>query len=79
MWINKLPCQSPMVYDSLQSLTKFKADMHNVYIREWKASEEKWATLPFITSDDVVFAVLHSWPPEWHAKDLATGDETTIQ
>jgi len=36
MWINRRPCLSPTVYNSLQSFAYFKVNMHNVYIRVWK-------------------------------------------
>ena len=39
MWINKWPCLSPMVYNSMWSFADFKADMHNVYIMVWKDPE----------------------------------------
>lgn len=36
MWISRRPCLSPMVYNSLNSFAKFKANMHNIYIRVQK-------------------------------------------
>lgn len=33
MWINHKLQLSPTVYNSLQSFSEFKADMHNIYIR----------------------------------------------
>jgi len=57
----------PMVYNSLQSFSEFKADFHHVYIRARKDLAKMWHELPYLAIDDVIFAVLESWPPEWHA------------
>jgi len=78
MWINKRLRLSPTVYDSLQSFVDFKVDMHDVYIKVHKDTTQNWTKLPFIVIDDVVFTMLDSWPPEWHAPDLAARDETLI-
>ena len=79
MWINKILCISPTVYESLQSFVDFKVDMHNVYIKVRKDLAQNWTKFPFIVINDVIFVVLDSWPPEWRTLNLATRDEIVIQ
>lgn len=71
MWINRRPWLSPTVYNILQSFTKFKVDMHNIYIRARKDPMKQWTKLPFVAIGDAIFTILKTWPPEWHALDLA--------
>ena len=40
---------------------------------------EQWTKLPFIATDDVIFTVLETWPPEWHTPDLVELEKTTTQ
>jgi len=63
---------SPTIYNNLQSTAEFKADMHNLYIRAWKDPQKTWVKLLFIATDDAIYEVLATWPPEWHALDVAT-------
>ena len=35
--------------------------------------------LSFIVTDDAIFAVMDSWPPEWHALDLAEMEKIAVQ
>lgn len=79
MWINRRPRLSPPVYNSLRSFVDFKAEIHNVYIKVHKDPAQNWTTLPFIAIDDTIFFVLESWPPEWHAPDLAKKDRIVAQ
>jgi len=64
MWINRKSRLSPMVYNSLQSFAKFKAGMHNIYIRACKDLNKQWTSLPFVAIDDAIFNVLEAWLPE---------------
>lgn len=70
-WITRRSRLSPIVYKSLQSVTEFKADMHNLYIRAWKDPKQTWVTLPFITTDDAIYEVMVAWPQVWCTSDLA--------
>lgn len=79
MWINKRLSLSPIVYNSLQSFADFKADMHNVYIKAHKDQVQNWTKLPFIAIDDAIFSMLNSWPPEWHAPDVAVRNKVVVQ
>ena len=78
-WINHRPRLSPTVPNSLQSMAKFKVDMHNLYIRAHKDPTRKWVKLPFIAMDDVIFVVMESWPLEWHTLDLAEMEKIIAQ
>jgi len=65
MGINRKLWLSPTVYNSLQSFAEFKADFHHVYIRARKGPVKKWNELSYLTTNDVIFDVIESWPPEW--------------
>lgn len=65
MGINRKLWLSSMVYNSMQSFVKFKANFHHVFIRVWKDPTKTWNELPYLETDDVIFAVLESWSPEW--------------
>jgi len=67
MGINRKPRLSPIVYNSLQSFVEFKANFCHVFIRAWKDPTKTWHDLPYLATNDVIFAVLESWPLEWHA------------
>lgn len=79
MWINRRSRLSPMVHNSLQSFTDFKADMHNIYIRARKYLAKQWMKLPFIATNDMIFIVLETWPPKWRAPDLAELEKAVAQ
>lgn len=65
MGINRKPRLLPTVYNSLQSFVEFKADFHHVFIKARKDPMKMWHELPYLVTDDVIFAVLESWPLEW--------------
>jgi len=52
-------------------VAKFKADMHNLYIWGCKDPTRKWVKLLLIETDDMIFAMMKSWHPEWCTPDLA--------
>ena len=54
-WINHRPRLSPIVYNQLHSKAEFKADMHNLYIRERNDPTREWVKLSFIAMDDEIF------------------------
>lgn len=58
---------STTVYNNLHSFMEFKVEFHHVYIRAHKDLAKTWHELPYLSMDDVIFAVLKSWPPKWHA------------
>ena len=64
MWINRRSCLSPTVHNDLQSFADFKVDMQNIYIRARKDLTQQWTKLPFIATDDMIYTVLETWPPE---------------
>ena len=72
MGINHKPQLSPIVYNSLQSFTEFKADFHQVYIRTRKDVAKACKELPYSTTDDVIFTVLESWASEWCVPSSST-------
>ena len=67
MGINHKPWLSPTIYNSLQSFVEFKVNFHHMYIKARKHPMKKWNELSYLTTDDVIFIVLESWPPKWHA------------
>jgi len=67
MEINRKPMLSPTIYNSLQRFVEFKADFHHVFIKAWKEPTKMWHELPNLAINDVIFMVLESWPPKWHA------------
>lgn len=67
MGINYKPRLSPIIYASLQSFVEFKADFNHVFIKVQKDPMKTWHNLPYLATDDVIFIVLESWPPEWRA------------
>ena len=67
MGINRKPWLSSTVYNSLQSFTEFKVDFNHVYIRVCKEPKNKLNELHYLTTNDVIFSMLESWPLEWHA------------
>jgi len=71
MWINRRLHLSPMMYKILKIFAEFKADIRNIYIRVQKDPMKQWMKLPFIATDNAIFIVLETWPPEWRAPDLA--------
>jgi len=79
MGINPKPQLSPTLYNSLQSYAEFKVDLHNIYIRVCKDPTKKWSKLPFLATDDVIFNVLETWPPEWRAPDIAAVEMSMAQ
>lgn len=79
MWISKRPQLSPTVYTTLQRFAEFKVDMHNLYVRARKDIAKEWMKLLFISTDDAIFTVLETWPPEWHAPDLGGMEKATAQ
>lgn len=70
---------SPMIYNNFQSTTEFKADMHHLYIQAWKDLEQSWVILPFMATDEEIYAVLAVWPLEWHTPDKAILDQLATQ
>lgn len=78
-WINCRLRVSPTMHNSLQSAVEFKEDMHNLYIQACKDPAHKWVNLLFIATDDVIFAVMESWPLEWCTLDLAAMEKITEQ
>jgi len=67
MGINHKLQLSPIVYASLQSFARFKADFHHVFTKAQKDSTNTWHSLPYLGIDDVIFVVLESWLLEWWA------------
>ena len=65
MGINCKPQLFPTVYNSLQSFEEFKVEFHHVYVRACKNPTKKWNEFMYLATDDVIFAILESWPPEW--------------
>jgi len=65
-WINELPHLSNGIYESMKHIAKFKADMHHIYIRVHKDLARAWASLQFISINDVVDGIVDTWPPAWH-------------
>ena len=51
----------------MQSFSEFKADFHHVFIRARKDPTKTWHNILYPATDDVIFAVLESWPSEWCA------------
>ena len=39
----------------------------------------QWVKLPFIATENAIFTVLETWPPEWHALDLAELQKASAQ
>lgn len=60
-------------------MAEFKVDMHHLYIRSRKDPLRAWVTLPFIATDDAIYEVLATWPPEWHAPDKAILEKMAAQ
>lgn len=79
MPINRRPHLFPMVHNSVHNFADFKVDMHNIYIRVRKDPVQNWTKLPFIAIEDTIFMVLDTWPPRWHAPDLAELEKTIAQ
>ena len=79
MWINRRPGLSPTVYTTLQSFVGLKADMHNIYVRERKDLGKQWVKLPFVATDDIIFNVIDTWPPECCAPDIAEIENLVVQ
>lgn len=79
LWINKEPHLSATVYDSIKNFADIKEDMHNVYLRAWRDLDYKWTTLSFISVDEVVFAVVNTWPPEWRTPNVVVHNEVGIR
>ena len=67
MGINRKLQLSPTLYASLQSFAEFKVDFHHVFIMAQKDPMNTWHNLPYLETDDVIFAVLESWFQEWCA------------
>lgn len=67
MGINHKPQLLPTVYKSLHSFAELKADFHHDFIRAQKDPMNTWHDLPYLATDNVIFAVLESWPSEWRA------------
>ena len=65
MGINRKSQLSTTVYNSLQSFVEFKAYFHHIYINPRKDPTKTWHELPYLVTEDVIFAVLESWPLEW--------------
>ena len=78
-WINHKPRLSPTVYNSLQGFVKLKVDMHNIYIRAQKDPTKKWTKMPFVATNDALFNVLETWPPEWHVPNFTEIEKSTAQ
>ena len=70
---------SPTIYNNFQRMPEFKADMHHLYIHVRKDPEQSWVTLPFLVTDDAIYAVLVAWPLEWHAPDKVILNRLTNQ
>ncbi len=77
-WIIRKPHLSPTVHNSLQSVAKFKEDMHNLYIQACKDHPRTWVKLPFIVTDDAIFVVMESWPPDWRTLDFAEMEKIVV-
>lgn len=60
-------------------MTEFKANMHNLYVREHKDPTRKWVKLPFIAMDDAIFTMMESWPLEWLTPDLVEMEKIATQ
>lgn len=70
---------STTIYNSLQSFAKFKADLHNIYTRAHKDPTKKWIEIHFVATDDVIFNVLETSLPEWHAPDITAIENFVAQ
>ena len=70
-----------MVYNSLQRFIEFKAYFHHVYIKARKNPMKTWCELPYLVTDDIIFAVLESWLPEWcaPANSVVEAENSTAQ
>lgn len=77
-WINAQPCLSNEIYESMKNIAEFKADMHCIYIRACKDPTRAWTSLPFVASDDVVDAVVDTWPPKWRGPEVVEHNEAAI-
>ena len=53
--ISRKPRLSLTVYNWLQSMAEFKADMHNLYIQVRKDPTRAWVKLLFIATDNAIF------------------------
>lgn len=57
-WIARRPWLSLTIYNCLQSVDEFKADMNNLYIRVWKDPNKTWVKISFIATDDAIYKVM---------------------
>lgn len=79
MGINCKPRLSLTTYNSLQSFSEFKADLHSIYIRARKDSTKQLRELPFVAMDNVIFNVLETWPLEWCTLDIMAIEKSVTQ
>ena len=63
----------------LYIFAEFKSEMHNIYMRACKDLTKQWRNLPFVSIDNVIFNILETWPPEWHALDITEIEKTAAQ
>lgn len=77
--IKRRSCLSPTVHNSLHIFSDFKADMHNIYIRARKDLAKQWMKLLFLATNDAIFTVLETWPPEWCAQNLGELEKAAAQ
>lgn len=77
-WINKQPHLSTQIFESAKHMAEFKVDMHFVYIRAWKDPDQTRTTLPLISIDEAIDAVLDTWPLAWRAPNAVGSNDATI-
>jgi len=79
MGINRKLWLSPIVYNSLQSFVEFNVDIHNIYIRAHKDLTKQWRELPFVSTNNVIFNVLETWPLEWCTLNIVIMEKSIAQ
>lgn len=40
---------------------------------------KQWTKLPFVATNDAIFTVLETWPPEWRTLDLVEIEKVVSQ
>lgn len=81
MGINIKLWLSPTIHNSLQSFAEFKENFHHVFIRVQKDPTKTWHDLPYLATDDMIFAVLESWLPKSRtpADSVVEMEKSTVQ
>jgi len=53
--------------------------MHNIFIKVHQDSAKQQTKLLFIATNNTIFVVLETWPPEWRAPDLTELEKVIAQ